>query len=201
MRSIYSMARRVIVWFGKDEDNNQDAFNLLTRFNLAEEQRDDIAKIINDTAWLPSFVASGDLFCRPYWFRIWIAQEFVLARDIVVHRGPHSIAWYDLIATQNVMFSSPGWKCYGNDLELTSRLTWRGSISLLNGQKKLNTSCNAAQFCELLFWHRTKFATEPRDKIYGPIGLASDVVREKILIDYSRTTRQIYTDTTLYLVR
>ncbi|KAI1399337.1 heterokaryon incompatibility protein-domain-containing protein [Hypoxylon fuscum] len=50
--------------------------------------------------------------------------------------------------------------------------------------------------------HTTKqqLSTDPRDKIYGLLGLASDLVRRHIRVDYNKSAKDVFIDTFKFLV-
>ncbi|KAK8101332.1 HET-domain-containing protein [Apiospora kogelbergensis] len=159
------------------------------------------------------------LFQMPWWTRIWVQQEFALARasqfvvgNVVV---PTSLAidFYKSYANH----LPPGSCCH-------ERVTWRMTSELWDDivQKRLalwgssvvrmmhlsgahnNTGKNPGTMMRELLWLlRTKESTDTRDKVYGVLGLLPDVTFSQWSLlrpDYSLTTSQTFARCTQYLI-
>ncbi|KAF2679139.1 HET-domain-containing protein [Lentithecium fluviatile CBS 122367] len=85
MREIYSKAFKVTVWLGPStEDTRSHLLHLqyLSKFS----------KTIELHSWEPDFTDFVLELCRrPYWHRVWIVQEFVLATEIDICCGYQKI--------------------------------------------------------------------------------------------------------------
>lgn len=93
MPEIYSDAKSVIVWIGAPDSESNSVLDQIPGF-MAELQRfrqDGINEFPKkeDIFWLHL----GDLFCRPWFGRVWTAQEAVLARHKVIMCGSRTIEW------------------------------------------------------------------------------------------------------------
>ena len=83
MRKIYSSASFVLVWLGPEADDSAIAMRVLddmqiqgyTLLTLREERQ------------RSQLNAMKKLFQRPYWTRVWVVQEFVLARELLLRSG------------------------------------------------------------------------------------------------------------------
>ncbi|KAF3048289.1 hypothetical protein E8E12_011631 [Didymella heteroderae] len=118
MAKIYKKAEEVIAWLGESGDNSDEAMNLLRRWGLAFTEEGVRSRMDVDTllftmqnpkklkgflsniedpfshrAWL----ALGVLFKRVYWSRLWIVQEFVLAKKVTLVCGTPSANGNDLL--------------------------------------------------------------------------------------------------------
>ncbi|KAF7915662.1 uncharacterized protein EAE98_011005 [Botrytis deweyae] len=115
MGSIYKQATEVIVWlgdktdqgFGKDVETLIPDVGLLSIKNLAALQKDpasklsktDIADGIDELLLGAELVSLGELCGRPYWNRLWIVQEVLLAKDLAIcwsnehSPGLRTVAW------------------------------------------------------------------------------------------------------------
>ncbi|KAK8065524.1 hypothetical protein PG997_012271 [Apiospora hydei] len=159
------------------------------------------------------------LFQMPWWTRVWVQQEFALARGAQFVVGnvmvPASLAnnFYKSYAKHLL----PGSCCHES-------VTWRMTSELWDdiAQKRLalwgssavrmmhlsGTQGNAKKnpgtaLRELLWLLRTKDSTDPRDKVYGVLGLLSEVsLTEQTLLkpDYSLTASQTFARCTQYLI-
>lgn len=91
MGSIYSQARRVVIWLGEETKEVQGAMALVKEvgasWRYSSKPQDMPKKSYSDFA--PVFA----LLRRPWFQRTWIIQEAVLARDSVLVCGHETIPW------------------------------------------------------------------------------------------------------------
>jgi hypothetical protein len=89
MRQIYSNASLVWVWLGEGDNNSDLAMRYIKRREPLEHSNANFSKLWN------SQKASAVLqLCeRAYWTRIWIVQEVMLAKEIVVMCGDQEVPW------------------------------------------------------------------------------------------------------------
>ena len=116
----------------------------------------------------------------PYWDRLWILQEIGRAKKLRVCFGNESSSWehfMHLIAMHN------------SDGE-------NGPLRLdrLLRQEKYNDSHTLKR---LLEEHREAKCLEPRDKVYGLVGLASDAAA--FPMDYSKSLHEVWKDTMVFM--
>lgn len=130
-------------------------------------------------------------FCnRLYWRRTWTIQERVLASSVSIACGPMRIDWrhmdrlgryhaLDIISSsgtgyivQQIFKTSPAIEAQWDRRALDSRGT---------EQMRLE---------HLIFQHRKRQATDPRDKIFALLALATPPA--PILADYSKTPIELY---------
>jgi hypothetical protein len=114
MRLIYSTTNRVQVWLGPEDERNTRPFDPLRRIIESMRYLEEEDKYYHDremsrmlAAWFAAdewqdnreeWINLRALLTRSYWNRIWIVQEFVLARNLVLHCGSESIYWDDFSA-------------------------------------------------------------------------------------------------------
>ena len=99
MRDVYVSAHKVLVWLGpstKDSDLAMDtiapleeAIGVLPQSRFAQ---DDILSRLPDQDD-PFWPALMDLYKRPWYDRLWVLQEAILAKDIEVLCGNRSTTW------------------------------------------------------------------------------------------------------------
>jgi hypothetical protein len=205
MRTIYQRARSLYIWLGPSTNNSKLAFILLNDLRTHFNHEDRFNSIIQDPNRLKQFEALLGLWERDYWWRAWVVQEVISGRNITIHCGCDSMAWLDMIAVQEklvkqvrgyyqVIFTShPTLKHFPTYLPL------RGAKALGLPYRRLPT--DTPDFFEILLWHCSKQSSDPRDKIYSVVGLSSAREDPLLVIDYSRSVRQIYTDVVRYVVR
>lgn len=140
MARIYQSATEVIAWLGESGDGSDSALKLLNRCGTALAAHElhtphDLLPI-HDFEWLLSAVedlyderawkAIPHLYKRPYWNRLWIAQEFVLTRKVVLQCGfecfdaTHLFADYFFSAWENSLPDPYGMSLLSNFNEVHS---------------------------------------------------------------------------------
>ncbi|KAH8895997.1 hypothetical protein GQ53DRAFT_743913 [Thozetella sp. PMI_491] len=128
---------------------------------------------------------------RPYWKRIWIIQEAVLATRLYILCGTKSLSWDDL-SLVCVQFGTPTKVLESifdefphlRRLHLTHELFPLTSIRAFRYSRDVNFF---SIFYVILMTSRAK-ATDPRDHIYGLLGIA----KEFTAADYTRSVEDLY---------
>ncbi|XXG98962.1 hypothetical protein Hte_005295 [Hypoxylon texense] len=143
----------------------------------------------------PSYNALDALFERPYFRRVWIIQEIVMARETQVLCGtsPLTLSWDDLVA---VLRYVPDLAAYTaaipSALELGQMIERTRAAVIQGDTRRLKLST-------LLSRHNCFQATEPKDNIIGIIGMASSDLN--IEVDYSRETGEFFHSVALELLK
>ena len=83
MAQIYQSARQVLVWLGPAYDQSDLAMRRLSKVKTWKQ----------DFWSKPEASALRSLLQRPYWERLWVFQELVLATDVVILCGSKSVPW------------------------------------------------------------------------------------------------------------
>lgn len=93
MPQIYSNARQVVIWLGKDTDVTTRAITqipeVIARMKAAKVYRDVIPDIA-DTDFVDGI---HNVLTRPWWNRLWVLQEVALARSAVFLCGHQRVSW------------------------------------------------------------------------------------------------------------
>jgi hypothetical protein len=157
MPQVYTYAAKVLVHLGEQSDSSElipDLIRKITRLNSKElrENRPRIEDIMslglpppNDRSWK----ALIQFFCRPWFSRIWIIQEVVLARDVRFFCGDWEMKW-QLIAQMgnmfdDILFMTPlaGW----SEVYLRAQQS-AASVALMHGFH-FSRSVVAERLCDL----------------------------------------------------
>jgi hypothetical protein len=209
MGMIYTHATNTIIWLG--EDNGEDsalAFDLMetvyvrlqgtdAQVTPADFERLDFPSSL-DRAWW----AIRQVLRRPWFGRLWTIQEAVLSRNLFVKCGKAGVCWEDFAA----------W-CY--DLRETHLLSWLTTDDALvekYGEVRNNwtlppqgaTVTNSIQsdrlhgmtlvqkenLLNVLVSTRYAQATQPKDKIYGVLGIVDSTVVPDLRPEIS--AREVY---------
>jgi hypothetical protein len=90
MAEIYKIAQNVLAWLGGETEYTEPAFKILQRV-VAEHKISDPAKLSDQEAATCSMISEGG------WFdRLWVVQEAVHARSLIVRCGKFEISWEGL---------------------------------------------------------------------------------------------------------
>ncbi|KAH8681849.1 heterokaryon incompatibility protein-domain-containing protein [Xylariales sp. PMI_506] len=175
MDQIYSRASTVVVWLGSSYTELQREF-VGVKPEDSDDRTEEPLQIDNS--------AQKNMVRRqcvdPYWERLWILQEIGRARQLRVCFGQQSFTW-DNYMHLITMHNSDG-------------STGPLRLNRLLRQEKYN---DAHTLKRLLEEHREAKCSEPRDKIYGLIGLASDAAQ--FPMDYSKSLYDVWTDTMVFM--
>jgi len=208
MTSIYSKADSMSIWLGPETEDSKLAMDLLVELHQLREASENarITEIINMPSRSRGFRAIVSLFTREYWDRLWVVQEVHNSSSITVHCGPGALPWSvfasatdlfkehkpDLIRAFMGRFYSNGlrgsfpWEIY---------LCYHGP-GLLSRPSVLGIT----GFLRTLLAHRSKRCTEPRDRVYGVLGVVSEEVRTQFPVDYNISLVEVYTNVVDYLL-
>lgn len=91
MGDIYRTAKRVIAWLDRDEGETKDSFNAIRL--MSSSPREGPSEPLQYTDWL----AMEMIVQKNYFSRMWIIQEIILARGMVLMCGSHRIDWKDMV--------------------------------------------------------------------------------------------------------
>lgn len=227
MQDIYANTERLLAWTGESQLWTSDFFNCMRQ--LAESHitisqacaviqsvgREDHNEDLTFIKWLWEFVT------RAWWRRLWILQEMVLAPKAVLVCGQH------MILLDQVLTAFLNIRRVSNRLDMSRADSQRmisigaliatiedlgkyGPSKLLDD--KISTSHHYSQapkkpddgflcFSKLITACRFRLSSDPRDKIYGLLGMAQDVVAMNLMPHYDRSVAEVYTQTAWTLIR
>ncbi|KAK0643775.1 heterokaryon incompatibility protein-domain-containing protein [Cercophora newfieldiana] len=207
MRDIFSAANLVLAWLGDNADSGQP----LAAFHAVVHGLEDIAIAPSAERQAEGILQLRDL---PYWGRMWIKQEFILPRRLVIVWGQYGIWWGALAKFLNVkrlpryeLLAQHQWhqkhKIFDHVL-FTKPRTDMTEVQMLCSHKHLRygptTSGSSRTLDSLLMsFHRGK-CLDPRDKVYALLGLVGmNHDSQQLLPDYTISTTQLYYRTLCYI--
>ncbi|KAF1957119.1 ankyrin [Byssothecium circinans] len=164
MARIYGQANRVIVWLGKEEDDSNQALEIIR--SVAEDGSINVAN--NQKAVL-------GLLQRPWFERIWVLQEVAAARHVLIMCGSAEIDGYPFcLGLESLM------NFYETRKDLQGVI--RSITYLVKGaifrpkyatSKPSMGSLNICPLGELIDMYHTHKATKLHDKVYALLGMSS----------------------------
>ncbi|KAK2754413.1 hypothetical protein FQN54_007057 [Arachnomyces sp. PD_36] len=196
MKFIYEKASTVLVWLGPGRDGSDDVMRWVKSMYDHRSDEDWLRQQFQAVPAVKTLSDLCKLFQRPYWNRIWIVQEIVCGGDIVLFCGQESApaAAFEFVQRAFIQMKSEGvYICnalFPEDPDTRVTIGWRGLRPIWNS--RMSRAQSDLRIFDALRYHYTKLSTDPRDKIYGLIGLRSSE-EPGINIDYDCTTAQVYT--------
>lgn len=135
---------------------------------------------------------------RAYWTRLWIVQEFLLAKDIRIFAGAHRLHWFDLRRMVRFYLDSRDDDYEPDEREpcAASRLLWQRYP-----QAEYPFSNNLFQ---LLVDHYESECTDARDRVFLMLGLLPDEERAllaRFFPDYSMSEPVVVAITLAHLTQ
>jgi hypothetical protein len=200
MTEIYSSAELVVVWLGPAGNDSDSFLSQLSSLNEAFAGVTEIDKVnkhniteyglppIEDQIWFAAF----HLAFRPWFTRVWVVQEAVLAKSVLVSCGQHTVTLDKLTAFYNYLRSA----YFMDDLVRQHSFQPSSAESGLHGLpiigiwRQRRQAGGEIPVISLLSILCLKMASEAVDKIYGLMGLMSSDVRSRIAIDYSTEAKE-----------
>lgn len=197
MGDIYRGAACVVVWLGgasPDSDLAMDCFELMgsdweRHWHLSPEQHTAISGLLN----------------RSWWRRLWTVQESVLAQELRFLCGTKSLAWPTLRnAANSYSVHFLRFCCEADNAAPAGPAAWITAMNLplrLSLVRTAHQGCQRTPLAALVADYRHFSCADPRDKIYGLLGLAR---REESLLvkpDYTKPAHKILEDAVIQLVQ
>lgn len=206
MRKIYRQARNVVIWLGNEGGESDKAMGLIRILSNACETGEDRAvgtalrkqpDLLGRGCWR----ALSKLLDRPYWDRLWVLQEIALGvgRTSILC-GQKAVTWRELynasfsFGTHNVdvMFSLIDQE--RRDAGLPAAGLKRNKLTHLDTEQLVQAGRAKGQFMCMLDLGRKSLAMDPRDKVYGLLGMLEASLSDHIVPDYNATVSQVFTD-------
>ena len=203
MTDIYRLASKVVVWLGPESEDSNLAISTLDLIG-SQVVASKLSTIYaspdaTNRDWFRSRTALDfpgrtwqallEIFKRPWFDRVWIIQEIQLASSMsTVQCGRDMISWNHLRVAI---------LCLSNKVQLPLQELYH-RVRLL---QELARNLRSASISSLLFIAQSGLCMNPRDKVYGILGLAPERVVSRIRPQYSLAPEVVYRDTFLALMR
>jgi hypothetical protein len=212
MRSIYESAGYAIAYLGPEADDSSYCIQIFARIALATSKLP--PKVPLTTEWLKEFPelcrpdkadnvtgnrawnAIRKFFARPYWERMWIFQEAVVAREVVILCGDERMCIDNIVLVSslfdNIILQEPP-PYFSIGLWLGVRaISWQ-QVNRVALERIAWQQGKRSSLYDLVRVTLFKRATDPRDALYALVGLANT----SFPINYSRNVDEIYCDFTM----
>jgi hypothetical protein len=217
MFDIYKTATSVIVWLGEADEDTSMALGILPSVAAIPEDRlrgidnndiEDTMPFFNEYITLHSHEnwRALTMLMQRHWFnRVWIIQEFLAAKDVLILCGSFTIRWEHLVKAS----------CFFSQL-LVGRLvvlglfndypwlteSFRGTIAHANRfnifRTRLGEDSQPLHLMEYLVLGSDYEATNPRDKVYALLGIAAR--NPRFHPNYRMDVKTVFVDATRFVI-
>jgi len=219
MGDIYSLAERVIVWLGKDKIYLESLlwtqntwYPLIISLQGHESQNQteeyDLRRLLNLSVdeWARRWHEHRQFYSRRRWFsQTWIAQEFILARDVAMYCGDTELDW-ELMAEVVQLGKFAGGMTYLQQNHYYSLKTMRNNFYLGPDAMREEYTALIGVKSEAELWYgalamlthlfRSQKSTLAHDKLFGILGYAKKWVSPplglEIEVDYEKCVEVVF---------
>jgi hypothetical protein len=197
MRDIFAKASKVIAWIGEPDQLSSLAFDTLERFAAEDGTLNGSVTCRNICDNLDKRELALRSFTeRPYFTRVWIVQEIVVARRVNICSGNLSL---DLDMITRAVGRMTGCKFYPftpaiANLSYVGR--WRTDYQTKAHNVQMETLDS-----RLFLDSRYRSATDARDKIYSLRGITNDAISSGIEVNYANSVEKVYIDFTKLILQ
>lgn len=208
MTGIYSKATSVAIWLGPESEDSNVAVQLLSDLvTYGEKNNGDISSFISSPFLARSFYSLATLFERDYWYRLWVVQEVHNARAVDVYCGSSKLPWMTYVKASvffrmhhaDLVRAFPRINASGRDCGILSQKGY----PIITVLTRIGPAMLASQGMDLLRalgYHRGKSCCDPRDRVYGILGILSTQEQTSFIVDYTLSVRALYIDVVDYLL-
>ncbi|KAE8445975.1 hypothetical protein EG329_012614 [Mollisiaceae sp. DMI_Dod_QoI] len=171
MAYIYSRAKKVLVWLGVIVIFDSEPHKEKTQEELEKIARSEIYTLTQ----------------RPYWWRVWIVQEIGSAMSLEIHWG----TTLELDPTAKFISRFESWERFFKRIPLEDE--HQNAAVTLARQREGRHGDNFLLANLMVACQRSE-CEEPRDKVYGFVGIAHDCEDGSFPVDYSKSLFELYDD-------
>jgi hypothetical protein len=212
MREIYQQATFVYVWLGIEKGNSHLGMELIHEFGAELDDGhpldDEIEEWTRQKLADPKYQAHWDglleLLQRSYWKRIWIIQEIVVARSLVMQCDLRRTKLLPLLAlARQIMRISSSKSCLAvvRKLEIAAMPVLVLGGHIVFARPKDNSCEYNNGLLRLLIFYSGSLCSDPRDRVYALLGIALPYQGLELKVDYSISVAKVYTNAAQYIIR
>jgi hypothetical protein len=194
MKFVYSKAQAVRVWLGEAANSSDKAFEILSKLGNGTDLCD---VNINGRLLIPDDLESiRHLGERQWWDRLWVIQDAILGNVVTMHCGTKSITLLELLKSSIQIEKEHASR--------TSEIAERFPGNLMGKMSQHLVKLDQVKTYHDADWYgyeglisiiaicRSSTTSDPRDKIYGLLGLAPHLDKAFIKPNYGHSVEQTY---------
>jgi hypothetical protein len=194
MRRVYASASEAVIWLGDEIKTDSEAFSFINAFEEALKNKRGfdwgnpqsffgLHGVNYKTLWK----SLGVLLQRPWFGRIWIIQEVVMASNARVFCGSQTCSWESMSRMVRFIRQHAFHPMLGTPLGMNTVPV----MSNLKGRLRQNRMAGL-DYLWLLRGTRLFLSTDPRDRFFALHGFLSNDNTDGIQIDYKLSCEQVY---------
>ena len=204
MDSIFSLSQRVDVWLGRGIENGEGAIQLMKRLETdADALARDESISIPSHPRPPKILLESDIrllesfFSHPWFRRIWILQEVVLASEdegvikVMIHHGNSFVSWHPIALTALWV---------GDQLIDDCAVIATISVATMCNLRVLRRNSNPPSLGQTLLKCISFQSSNPRDMVYATKNLCKAVGSDGIPVNYTTSVKDLYCQTAFLLL-
>jgi hypothetical protein len=193
-QEIFNRASNVIVWLGTEKATSRTAFKFIPKVL----DMNDFDKLVKEESNNQCWDALAELMRNPLFSRRWLIQELAVARNAVLHCGPHTIQWSDFSDAVALFEANlPEIQRYSkfslasggpiNDIRALGASTLVSVVNHIIRKRPDGKILYHIESAETLVSMLAVFeATDPLDTIIAVMGLARDHAQVQSIIDVKK---------------
>lgn len=196
MGQIYRKATEVLVWLGAATNDSDLAFGLVQEVDDHQDDEKWVAARFQNSQIEHEVDGLIKVLSRPWFDRIWIVQEAALGSIVTLICGTSRLDAGALDRFQRLMYvlKMPNGNFFTNilssSLDARTTLVWRGLRPIWTTRSALEAG--TLRLSEAMQYNASKLSTEPRDMVYGLIGLAPEGQAQSFTVDYTCGVAEVY---------
>ncbi len=197
MKEIYSSSEQVIGWIAvmPEIPYLPGPFSSLRKFGALSESPDEFFQLYLHGDLCTQFRASIISLCNEFFFRTWIIQEIALAQNLVLKFDREEITWEDFVKTVKsfLVFHT----FYASTANFGARFHSRMGeamekiYQMEDFRSARKNSQDGLPLSQLLLGSVDFHVTNPRDRVFGLLGLSTDKARTEVPIRYGTDTTDL----------
>ncbi|KAN0106852.1 HET domain containing protein [Hyaloscypha variabilis] len=202
MSDVYERASEVVAWLGDEYEHSDLAFDAFEALPNSDQIHWDAENnpMLQRVSVNPEYLtAVCQLLDRSWWHRVWTVQESILGRSLRFYCGHRQICANSLFAVAKSYFKHRT-SCCHDQLGVFRRTHTFPYLEALHALYQIRQTRNIYKLQNLIASYRSRRCADPRDKIYGLLGLASGEEVNLIRPDYSIPTPEVYEQVSLRLI-
>ncbi|KAI3339729.1 heterokaryon incompatibility protein-domain-containing protein [Ustulina deusta] len=207
MGTLYSRTSGVLAWLGPEYNDSDLAFDFLRTVPTDPEIHWDPDQCpgLKAVYTLPHTRAVNNLFERAWWHRVWTVQESILCPVLTFVCGPRQLPAEQAFKVATCWFKHQYTCCqdtWYRSFKSTAGQPGLGDVcTALSTIEEMRTSMEKYQFGQILSKFMSRQCTDPHDKIYGFLGIATEQEAAYIIPDYNKPVGQVYQEAALSLIQ
>jgi hypothetical protein len=210
MTAIYDKAFYVAIWLGLEDDDSSIAMQFLENVAKVADDGHRFRRLLFDPKQQPAIRAVKALFERPYWSRVWVVQEILKAHSRRVYCGSNMVQWNDMRKASQLFSKidpnfllAEGVDDWERQVAADKEIRHFGpatfdELGRAIDDRAVNDPMDAFLYALQAF--RLKRATDPRDYVFGILGVMSTTIREEFKADYTKNIRKVFTKVVKYIL-